>query len=516
MQRLTFVFTCSLEHFYNLNTFFKINELSPDHPLAQQLKLILPDGGFSPAVWGSEIGEWLAMFRPLDLGLVYLNLPEIRRAALDAPDSAKRITAVLAQYAMLTDSDKEQRESDRLKLEAGKGTFRFICILPTTKCPLQCAYCHQRVKNGKASSLTYEQIDRGLQKCAKLCAGDNEYIDILFYGGEPLAAFHLTEYIVKLVKENRLFRQPVRMSFTTSGQGMTEQIADFLTYHKIFVILSLDGGAEINDPIRRLKTGSSYETACRAFKTLKDRGCRVGLSFTIGKHNYRALEEELSRLLKTMSPNDIGLNAFLHPCGGVKNPYQIEASEAFAAFLKGIEIVMSYGIYAEQPMRRLRPFVYRNPLLKDCSAPGERLVLAPGGVLGFCDSFYPEQEHFYSIADFPTREHPDYRLWSGLSSVEMPHCSACPAMTVCGGACRFDAYQASGVLDGVDPLRCQFELSFLNWMLSELLKVCGIEQKALYFAPSVNDREKLLRKMNLEVNNQPFTAGSYGGNSYDE
>ncbi len=461
-------------------------------------------------------GDWLALFRPLDLGLVYLNLGEISGASFNALESGGQILQVLSEHSMLAEPDMEKKEFNNLKLSARKGDFRFICILPTTHCQLQCAYCHQRVKAGKASNLTMSQIDQGLHKCAELCGKDAEFIDILIYGGEPLSAFPLTEHIVNSVKQSKLFQPSVRISFTTSGDGMTEQIADFLTYHHLFIIISLDGGPEINDKVRKLKNGSSYETACRAFKLLKDRGCRVGLSFTIGKHNYRVIEEELHMLLKTLSPNDIGLNAFLHPCAGEKNPYQVDSGEAFEAFIKGIETVMSYGIYAEQPMRRLRPFVYRKPLLKDCSAPGERLVLAPRGLMGYCDSFYPEGKYFYPIADFPSREHQDYRLWSGLSSVEMRQCSDCPAMTICGGACRFDAYTASGALDGVDPLRCRFELNLLNWMIGELLKVCPAGQKTLCFAPSANDREKLLNKMNLETDNQPFIAGTYAGNSIDE
>jgi radical SAM protein with 4Fe4S-binding SPASM domain len=323
-----------------------------------------------------------------------------------------------------------------------------------------------------------------------------------------LNAFEITEEILKLAP-NGLFRQPVRLSFTTSGIGLTDEQADLLAQNNVFVIISIDGTAQANDPVRRSGDGlSAYAHAERACRMLMDRGGRVGLSVTIGKHNVADLPLHVEYLLSRFRPKDIGLNAFLHRRGEAINPFQVDSQTALQAVLQGLEICRKHGVFAEQPFRRLKPFVFRKPLLKDCSAPGERLVLAPGGVAGFCDSCYPNRRYFYPRDQFSGAAHADYAAWAGLSAPEMPHCRACPAMTVCGGACRYDAYKASGQLDGIDPLRCEFELGFLKWMIWQLFDL-GFSGSGQFYFPTEADRARLIAGTPLTGENQPFTAGSY-------
>ena len=114
----------------------------------------------------------------------------------------------------------------------------------------------------------------------------------------------------------------------------------------------------------------------------------MGLSLTIGKHNTDDFSQNLEYLLDKFESNDIGLNAFLHRIDESPNPFQVDSETAFCAFIEGLKMTLEHGIYAEQPFRRLKPFVQRRPLIKDCSSPGERIVLAPGGVMGFCDSTF--------------------------------------------------------------------------------------------------------------------------------
>ncbi|MCX6639062.1 MAG: radical SAM protein [bacterium] len=392
---------------------------------------------------------------------------------------------------------------------ARSGTFRFICILPTNECVLSCRYCHQRTGRGLGQTMTRDEIIKGLQLSALLCTNLMKPVDILIYGGEPLLAFPLTEEILRLTRSELLFGQKeVRICFTTSGVGMTSHHAKVLAQNDVFVILSIDGLAEVNDKVRVGAGISAFKAVEQAYFLLRELGCRVGLSVTLGKHNTADFAYQVGSLLERFPPDDVGLNAFLHPCSKKMNPYQVSAESALPALISGWAVAQRHGVYAEQPLRRLRPFVFRNPLLKDCSSPGERLVLAPGGVIGFCDSCFPDRSWFYPYADFPSEDHPDYQLWASLSSPEIPQCSQCPAMTVCGGACRYDAYRASGCLDGVDPRRCSFERSFLNWMIWELFN--KIEDKTEpWLFPEDGIRRVLIDHIPLASRNQPFTAGSF-------
>ncbi|HEX7343765.1 MAG TPA: radical SAM protein, partial [bacterium] len=333
-------------------------------------RLALPEG----YVWSEDLritqrDPWIALYRPLNLGLCYLH-----RSLLDGGALGSELSAILKSEHLLISSNAQMDSEEHKALveQAHRGTFRFICILPTTACELKCAYCHQLVKKERAQRMSLEEIRDGLALAARLCTDESKPADVLIYGGEPLNAFDITEEVLKLTRPvSGLFRQPVRLTFTTSGVGLTDEQADILARHDVFVIVSIDGGSAVNDPVRRADDGfSSHAHAERACQILTERGCRVGLSVTIGKHNAADLERQVEYLIKRFGPNDIGLNAFLHRRGEAVNPYQVDAQAALKSVLSGLQVCRRFGVYAEQPFRRLRPFVFRQPLLKDCSAPG--------------------------------------------------------------------------------------------------------------------------------------------------
>jgi len=485
---------------HRLNKYFQSR---PDYYLPDP-----PEGlRWSEQIWISELDEWIALFRPLNLGVCYFQVEQFKKENTRKFPWQKLLKE---RFIQPVDTDIDQHDHDKLRLQARSGTFRFICILPTTSCTMRCAYCHQRPASGREETMTQEEIETGLNKCAVFCTDVSKPVDILIYGGEPLNAFHITQTIIqKTRKDSQLFEQPVRLSFTTSGYGLTLDQAEVLADADSFVILSVDGPPEVNDFVRiNLGTESSFVTVIKAIQLLKRAGCRIGLSVTIGKHNVANLKNVVTDLIGYFDVNDIGLNAFLHWKDNRPNAYQVDVEDAFTSYIDAFEVTRQAGVFAEQPFRRIRPFVHRNPLLKDCSAPAERLVLAPGGLMGFCDSCFPNRQYFYFQDNFPGPQELDYELWASLSSPEMPECSSCPAMTVCGGACRYDAFKASGRLDGVDPQRCRFERAFLNWMLEDLWKKRELGEQTCYF-PQDEERYRLLGSVKLTPDVQPFIAGSY-------
>lgn len=475
--------------------------------------LQLPDGyEWAEGSFVSVSGGWAAVYRPLNLGLAYISRDAFLAGESALSDRDGSIFKKFLDEGIIQSSGSSKNEEilGNLRRQADSGVFRFICILPTNRCEMKCAYCHQRVKPQEQRDMTPEEVRRGMQKCAELCSDISKPADILIYGGEPLLNFPATEEVFRLARgTDNIFRQEVRLAFTTSGWGMTGRQAKVLAEHDVFVIVSVDGSSEINDSIRKSKEEpASFAAAARAIRLLKAEGCRTGISVTIGKHNFADIGRQVEYLISEFQPQDIGLNTFLHPVNGRSNPYQLEWREAYEALLAGFRAARQYGVYAEQPFRRLKPFVNRKPLLKDCSSPGERLVLVPGGKIGFCDSCYPAGEYFYDVEDFPGMCAEDYAKWRRLSAVKMPECSRCPAMTVCGGACRFDAYQASGRLDGVEMNRCRFERGFLRFMIWELFSLLNCKDEGILI-PDDEDRRKLIENFAMGMENQPFLAGTY-------
>ena len=93
----------------------------------------------------------------------------------------------------------------------------------------------------------------------------------------------------------------------------------------------------------------------------------------------------------------------------------------------------------------------------------------PGGRAGTCDCMTCRGDHGASLEDIDGIK----QLMNGfrrLSPVFFRNCIGCPAIAICGGGCRYDAYAISGDVRGNWPERCRFEVEFLRWMIEKTVR----------------------------------------------
>jgi len=92
-------------------------------------------------------------------------------------------------------------------------------------------------------------------------------IAIGFFGGEPLLEFRLLREITDLIEAHPSFDPlRVRFSLTTNGTVFSDAIASFLKAHAFEVCVSCDGPPEVQNHLRRTRTGK--DTARRVEQTL--------------------------------------------------------------------------------------------------------------------------------------------------------------------------------------------------------------------------------------------------------
>ncbi len=124
---------------------------------------------------------------------------------------------------------------------------------------------------------------------------------LLFSGGEPL----IREDFFQLAQEAA--RLKIRPTISTNGTLITPQVAKKLKEIGIgYVGISLDGLQEVNDRIR--KKDGAYEAALRGIENCVAVGQRVGLRFTINRHNY----QELDQILDLVEEANIDRVCFYH------------------------------------------------------------------------------------------------------------------------------------------------------------------------------------------------------------
>lgn len=156
----------------------------------------------------------------------------------------------------------------------------------TRTCNLKCAHCYSDSDAKKyEGELTTAEAKKFIDDCA-----DFRVPVLLLSGGEPLVrpdVFELVEYAGK---------KGIRTTFSTNGTLIDKQLAkDIKALNVGYVGISLDGLGEANDAFRG-KQGA-FASALAGIRNCLDIGQRVGLRFTINRHNYHDLDN-IFRLIK--------------------------------------------------------------------------------------------------------------------------------------------------------------------------------------------------------------------------
>ena len=131
----------------------------------------------------------------------------------------------------------------------------------TQRCNLKCSYCFTDGKTNKVMSIKVAKkcVDFLIKQVVE--AKDEELINkqrainVSFWGGEPLLEWDLLKKIVLYTEQ--VIPKGIRVQFggTTNGTLLTPEKFNFLSQHKIFFMVSLDGTEETHDRYRVRENG---------------------------------------------------------------------------------------------------------------------------------------------------------------------------------------------------------------------------------------------------------------------
>ncbi|MFH1774481.1 MAG: radical SAM protein [Methanobacteriota archaeon] len=144
------------------------------------------------------------------------------------------------------------------------------------RCNLRCMHCYANAANREfEGELTTQEAKKFISDLAEF-----KVPVLLFSGGEPLMRsdlFGLGKFAVSL---------GLRTVISTNGTLITPETAQKIKEANFsYVGISLDGIGKTNDKFRGKK--GAFEEALQGIRNCKEANVRVGLRFTISKHNYR-------------------------------------------------------------------------------------------------------------------------------------------------------------------------------------------------------------------------------------
>ncbi len=170
-------------------------------------------------------------------------------------------------------------QSDALRYSSEK-THRPIAVYNcTTRCNLKCLHCYSSSGASKsASELSTSQAKELISQLA-----DYRCPVVLFSGGEPLLREDIFELIAHAGKVG------IKAVISTNGTLIDKTQAAKLAGAGIsYVGISIDGPEPFHDKFRASK--GSFQATMQGFANCRKAGIRMGLRFTITKHNAGQIE----------------------------------------------------------------------------------------------------------------------------------------------------------------------------------------------------------------------------------
>ncbi|NOK19562.1 PapB family radical SAM/SPASM ranthipeptide maturase [Corallococcus carmarthensis] len=172
----------------------------------------------------------------------------------------------------------QQHLEPRPDFRSESHSLSALTMLLTEQCNLRCTYCYID-KNAKRMSR--ETAERSIDFLFAH-AGDEKQLAICFFGGEPLLAPDLLDYVATEAKRRAKEAHKVMVfSITTNATLLTESRVALLQKHRVGVTVSLDGLPEEHDRHRKLVNGEgSFQLIERNLERLVSLSPTIRLTVT--------------------------------------------------------------------------------------------------------------------------------------------------------------------------------------------------------------------------------------------
>ena len=337
----------------------------------------------------------------------------------------------------------------------------------TKACNLNCIHCYAGAGAGRPAVEELSNED-GVRLIDDLASFGVPVI--LFSGGEPLMRPDLNELASYAVGKG------LRAVISTNGTLITEQRARELKGIGLsYVGVSLDGLEAVNDRFRG-KSGA-FALAMRGIKNSMEAGLKVGLRFTINKHNA----EEISNIFDLLEKYRIPRVCFYHLVYAGRGSQMIDQDLSLDETRGAVDLIMDRTRLLHEkgfPVEVLTvdnhadgPYLYMKMLKEGNPKAGEVFELlkmnegnSSGrgiGCVSWDGSVHADQ--FWRHLSFGNvLERPFSEIWQDISHPVMARlkdrkkyvkgrCAECRWLSICGGNFRVRAEAVTGDLWAPDP-----------------------------------------------------------------
>lgn len=422
---------------------------------------------------------WWGLYTPFEHGVCFV--PEKVWRKLESSDFAGLGKATLQELIgkrIIVDADFDQSCLDGYR-ERAITKINAMYLVVVQQCNLACRYCV--VENNVVDPARMkDRMDVGTAHAAinlfarLLDGGQPTEARVTYYGGEPLLNREVIKSTLPRIRttQTRGMRRPVEAVMITNGMLYDDEIATMFKNYGTAICVSLDGTAEQHNAARVTHAGGpTHARILENIRRYQDKGVRMGLSCTIGKHNIDSLADAARFFVREVGITDIEFQMpYQVPDKG--NAFYVPMEKATNQLLRATDVMLDeLGVNEYTTFRRLESFIKGHWRHRDCGAAGGQIVISPKGKVGPCHSLVGSGKCFEGNVNDPNYDFFDDRVfaeWSARIPVNMPQCEGCSFIALCGGGCPYNALTAYGTIWEKDPQVCPYLQRLVPWILERL------------------------------------------------
>jgi len=309
---------------------------------------------------------------------------------------------------------------------------RYLVLLLTTACNLNCAYCY-REERDHFQSMPREVAEKAL----RLAASSGSSFHVQITGGEPCLEPELIEWTASLVRKEGW---PATIGIQTNGTVLNASLIKIFKHYDIQVGVSLDGPPDVHESLR----GKSGPTL-KGLKLLSDQDMPFRVTCVITKQNIAAMEQLALLLGAFAMAQGIGLDLLVckgHALKGscVCPPSPEELKNGLKKLVQSLGWInknRSHPISLRE-LETLKQAAKRGSTAPFCHVfKGEAMAIHPDGTIYPCAQIVGNPCFACGTVEAPDEENL-YLL--GQYSLQGEQCKDCPLSGFCPGDCPCRLY----------------------------------------------------------------------------
>lgn len=347
-----------------------------------------------------------------------------------------------------------------------------VCLHVAHDCNLRCAYCFAGTGDfGHDRSLMSKEVGERAVDFIIEGSGQRKHCEIDFFGGEPLMNMDVVKHVVAYVRKREQETGKIfKLTLTTNGVLLRDDVIRYLNDNQISLVLSLDGRKEVHDRMRPNVGGrGSYAQVLANFK--KAVAARNHENYFL-RGTFTAYNLDFTADVLSMADEGFDLLS-VEPVVAKDCDYAIEAEHLPALFAE-------YEKLAEVFLARRREGkgffffhfnmdIHNGPCvakrLSGCGAGHEYFAVAPNGDLYPCHQFVGRDAYLLGnvFSGVQNQSLPQYFRQSHV--LNKSECSQCWARFYCSGGCHANADLFNGDIRKPYHIGCELQKKRLECAL---------------------------------------------------